>query len=693
VKRTRRRIADARLLVALLIALIAGRAAAAPRQWWRKDWSYRKVVEVGHEQRWADAQSAWVSVGTGGHARPDGADIRVVTTRGEVLPHAVLGLGPGDLMEIAFLPKGDGPFHVYYGNPEPSRPRDPWRPERGLVLETRRRGGGTPSDLAAMRAIVKASPRIDGASRWPRVFDAVNPFGPDDDFVSIYRGKILVPRDGTYTFLTASDEASFLLIDGKEIVKWPGWHTAQQGAWARYKGQVQLTKGLHDFEYLHVERKGPQAMAAYWKLPGAAKATVIPETAFPGLRDAVVVACERYGSDVAADFTVQRTGKYGFSERVLTGLRLWARETAGGEPVKYRWSFGDGTTGRGPAPEHVYLHGGLFAVKLEVRGPAGADTATRVLYVPGDWTRDDRNRDALTAELLGIVRTYAWAAMDELSVRVGEFILKEARESEALLRLYREVVTTPNPALRKTDLSRMALALGDLERDVSRDFEAAVRAYTRAGAAGRRQFAASRVRIATAIVALKDDPKPAVDLLEELLDGGDLWRDDRRLAWIALGEARMALRQADEARAALAEARRYSGEKRLGADRVKAGAASRKATTHMRAKKWQEALDEIDVWEDLDPPARLEGFSTVLRAECEIALGRHDAARKRLKTLLALDPRSNYAARALWLKAASLEATGDRTGAIETFDRIAADHRDSPLAEGAAREAARLRGE
>ena len=192
---------------------------------------------------------------------------------------------------------------------------------------------------------------------------------------------------------------------------------------------------------------------------------------------------------------------------------------------------------------------------------------------------------------------------------------------------------------------------------------------------------------------LGDDVQPAIDLLGDLLEGSDLYREDRRLAWIALGEARMARKELDEAREAFDEASRYSGERRLGADRIRAGAASRKAATHMQAERWAEALDEIDLWEDLDPPARLDGYSTVLRAECEIALGRHERARRRLAALLDLDPRGNHAALALWLQAKSFEASGDAAAALDAFDRLATEHRDSPLAEAAAKEGTRLRGE
>ena len=39
--------------------------------------------------------------------------------------------------------------------------------------------------------------------------------------------------------------------------------------------------------------------------------------------------------------------------------------------VKYVWDFGDGTTGAGATPTHVYMKEGLYQVTLTVFDPAG----------------------------------------------------------------------------------------------------------------------------------------------------------------------------------------------------------------------------------------------------------------------------------------------------------------------------------
>ena len=57
-----------------------------------------------------------------------------------------------------------------------------------------------------------------------------------------------------------------------------------------------------------------------------------------------------------------------------------------GDPLTYRWSFGDGTTGSGAQPAHTYEHAGSYDVVLRVTDPEGLDDAVlatiEVLDVP-----------------------------------------------------------------------------------------------------------------------------------------------------------------------------------------------------------------------------------------------------------------------------------------------------------------------
>ncbi len=58
---------------------------------------------------------------------------------------------------------------------------------------------------------------------------------------------------------------------------------------------------------------------------------------------------------------------------------------ADGEIIEYRWQFGDGATGRGPAPTHIYRNPGVFTVTLTVKDNSG--------------TSSDEASDQLTVEV------------------------------------------------------------------------------------------------------------------------------------------------------------------------------------------------------------------------------------------------------------------------------------------------------
>ena len=106
-------------------------------------------------------------------------------------------------------------------------------PKFGLVYETRVRPRAkdikdeiNPMTVAEYAALLAASPRKLGARQQPRISDGYNPFGSSDYYLSVYRGWIHIPKAGTYKFCTASNEGSFSFLDGKNLVHWPGRHTA-----------------------------------------------------------------------------------------------------------------------------------------------------------------------------------------------------------------------------------------------------------------------------------------------------------------------------------------------------------------------------------------------------------------------------------------------------------------------------------
>ena len=96
----------------------------------------------------------------------------------------------------------------------------------------------------------------------------------DDNFGLRYRGYVSVPTDGTYTFYTASDDGSKLLIGQTEVVNNDGGHPEQERS-----GSIGLKAGVHVLTIVYFEGSGGQALTVSYAGPSIGKQT-IPDAAY-----------------------------------------------------------------------------------------------------------------------------------------------------------------------------------------------------------------------------------------------------------------------------------------------------------------------------------------------------------------------------------------------------------------------------
>lgn len=91
-----------------------------------------------------------------------------------------------------------------------------------------------------------------------------------DDFFAIrFRGCLIVPADGSYTFYTNSDAGSRLILDGEIVVDNDGDHALRERS-----GVVELTEGMHPMEIHYFETEGESALEVSWEGPGIAKEAI-----------------------------------------------------------------------------------------------------------------------------------------------------------------------------------------------------------------------------------------------------------------------------------------------------------------------------------------------------------------------------------------------------------------------------------
>ncbi|MGN0845850.1 MAG: PA14 domain-containing protein, partial [Kiritimatiellia bacterium] len=98
-----------------------------------------------------------------------------------------------------------------------------------------------------------------------------------DNFITIWRGTILVPTTGEWTFALCSDDGSALYIDGEKVIdnlKDQGYTTNDQRVNTRRA--ITLAKGQHDIVIAFYEKTGDNAITAYVTRPGASADEVLP---------------------------------------------------------------------------------------------------------------------------------------------------------------------------------------------------------------------------------------------------------------------------------------------------------------------------------------------------------------------------------------------------------------------------------
>jgi hypothetical protein len=282
--------------------------------------------------------------------------LAVYDARHEPVPWRVLQAGPGDCCRIAFqtAPR-QHLYKIYYGPRAPKIKPPAWTASAGLLLETRRWSSCDLNSLGSVRSAFQAASPY-GIAFVPSVFHRYNPFEPaPEPFLSDYRGDLHISKDGVHRFFTSSQDASFLLVDGKLVVAAPGWHAPVGNA--RFKGEVHLASGSHTFEYLHAA-SGPDAcMVAAWQPPGAPKPEMIPPEAF---HSDSVARLPAVAVKHPREFVVETVGEVPMAEDEVPMVRVQFRLVAPQMTAarrKLHWDFGDGQSANQPDPVHIYLPG------------------------------------------------------------------------------------------------------------------------------------------------------------------------------------------------------------------------------------------------------------------------------------------------------------------------------------------------
>lgn len=224
-------------------------------------------------------------------------DFRLTDSLRAERPAKVL-LRRGSLVRFVFNAKPGEVLRLEEGRRAADAASD-WLPASGVIRSVYRvKYRNVPNRKVFDRLLDSAEPL--GAVVEPRIYSGWNPLGPNPGSLHVFEGVLRISRPGRYTFCTASTDASFLEIDGKPVVAWPGSHDVWGGLRGERAGSIDLDAGLHRITYLHANSRGSCYSLAGWRTPGGEKKfSPIPANAYaPTLRAKIGPRLDDYGRKI-----------------------------------------------------------------------------------------------------------------------------------------------------------------------------------------------------------------------------------------------------------------------------------------------------------------------------------------------------------------------------------------------------------
>jgi tetratricopeptide (TPR) repeat protein len=644
--------------------------------------------------------TAGVKVLCQGRAKPDGSDYRVLDAAGKPVSFQLVYHDAERYSLISFQAANPRQrFFIYFGNPSAARtaeqvaadpapgsgpPKGAWVPRYGFVLQTiLRPEGENPHTVADMAKLMAGSKAKYGARYQRRVAEGYNPFGPSDYYISIYRGWVQVPKAGKYTFCTASNEASFSFLDGKELVHWPGRHTAERGARGEVNTTVELTAGLHYLEYYHEEVTLEQMAFLGWRLEGDPAFSAIPESFYTAPHAAVV---QRYEGS---------TGPLVHFEPVITdsvwptsrheGQWTRCRFQAGKDPAlpegtKYEWDFGDGQKATGAAAEHVYLTLGTYPVTLTAQGAAGALKATWPLLVFEIENITDQFKEGLPADYARLVRGYDRAKLDAAAAEEMAWLFAESEQPAEALEIGKSFLQR-FPMAKMEQASRVRRLMADCSLRLGKgSVEEAIANYQ--ASLTKDMPAAEKLDVLTRLIRLvgieRNLPDKAGELVgqvEETIKTAKIDEDVQaayRRAVIAAGDVLLWQGKMEGARGLYARAEKLGKyiPEQVRAARV--GAYPNSLREYIAAGNYSAALALVDRWEETFPTDKVKGQTLYWRGKLLALRGQPQDAERYLDRAVRLTVGANFETEARWLLAETLNKLGRKDDARRELAKLVA---------------------
>ena len=336
--------------------------------------------------------------------------VRVFTDTGVAVASDIVMAVPGEPAELV-IDSSSGATHywAYVGSNWP--PMHLTDTNQGVWLENRDGDGTVINKLPDMLQAWDRAPKANRRILIYSMFEGGNRFGPQANLLTHMQGWFDLPAATHLQFADSSVDASFVLVDGKEVVEWPGQHERWWGREGPPQGAVDLAAGGHVVDYYNAYIASPDGtppLSCALAVKGGAFAdwtmltwdkhffrpTVIGgafqyqlQKDVPGagtLVNAPALAIKWFNGDQC----VIRTdlADIGMIQLQLTCLLQTKNEID--------WTFDDGSTATGAQVTHLFLRPGMRTVHVSMKD-GGKEVASldQTISVHPDWANPTKGPD------------------------------------------------------------------------------------------------------------------------------------------------------------------------------------------------------------------------------------------------------------------------------------------------------------
>jgi TolA-binding protein len=331
--------------------------------------------------------------------------IRVFTDTGIAVGSDLLWTAPGEPATLLFdSSSGAKHYQVYVGSDWPALHLPDGK--AGVRMESREGDGTIIKSLPEMLQAWNQSGKVVGRAIVPGIDEGGNRFGPQVNLFEHLQGWFDVAVPEHLQIAVISVDSSFVLLDGKEIVEWPGNHGWGTGPAGPPQAAVDLAAGLHFLDYYNAyvpsAHTGPLMCALAMKGGSFDQWTLLrgDSNFFRPAGHAHVVSYELQAESpgasapgaapaLAIDWTFKEQSVI-FTDIADVGLISMQLTCLVPSTGTLTWTFDDGSTAEGPSVTHLFPRPGMRTVHLSLKeGDKPAASLTQTIRVHMDWAHPD----------------------------------------------------------------------------------------------------------------------------------------------------------------------------------------------------------------------------------------------------------------------------------------------------------------